>query len=56
MEQAKFAYNDLVNRYKGKSLFQIVFGRAPKWILDLVALPDLGDKRTIDVNDFVDHM
>jgi hypothetical protein len=28
----------------------------PGWVVDLVDLSDLGDKRTIDVSDFADIM
>ena len=56
LAQAKFAYNDSMNKSTVKSPFHIVFGRAPKVIVDLVALLDLGDKRSIDAHDFVDSM
>lgn len=56
MSQAKFAYNDLVNKYTRKNPFQIVFGRALKEIVNLVTLLDLGDKRSVDANDFLDRM
>jgi hypothetical protein len=32
LAQAKFAYNNSVNRSTGKSLFQIVYGRSPKGV------------------------
>jgi hypothetical protein len=56
LAQVEFAYNDSVNRSTGKSPFQIVYGRSPGGVVDLVDLSDLGDKRTIDVSDFADIM
>jgi hypothetical protein len=56
LAQVEFAYNDLVNRSTGKSPFQIVYGRSPKGVVDLVDLLDLGDKRSVDANDFADIM
>ena len=54
MAKSKRAYKDSLNKSIGKSTFHIVFGRASKLIVDLVALPDLGDK-SVDDNDFVDR-
>jgi len=36
LAQEKFIYNSLVNRLIGLSLFQIMYGRMPKIIVDLV--------------------
>jgi hypothetical protein len=35
LPQAKFAYNDLVNRSTGKSPFQIVYGTQPRGVSEL---------------------
>jgi hypothetical protein len=53
LAQAKFTYNDSVNRSTRNSPFQIVYGRSPKGVVDLVALLDLEGKKSVDVNDFV---
>ena len=41
LAQVEFAYNDLVNRATEKIPFQIVYGRSPRGVVDLVALLDL---------------
>lgn len=41
LAKAEFAYNDLVNRSRGKSPFQIDYGRLPRGVADLVALSNL---------------
>jgi hypothetical protein len=56
LAQVEFTYNDSVNKSTGKSPFQIVYGRSPKGVVDLVDLPYLGDKRSVDASDFADSM
>jgi hypothetical protein len=56
LAQAEFTYNDLVKRSTRKIPFQIFYGRSPKGVVDLVDLPDLGDKRSVDASDFADIM
>jgi hypothetical protein len=56
LAQVEFTYNDSVNRSTGKIPFQIVYGRSPKGVVDLVDLLDLGDKRSVDASDFADSM
>jgi hypothetical protein len=56
LAQAKFAHNDLVNKSIEKIPFQIVYGGSPKGVVDLVDLPDLGDKRSDDASDFAYNM
>ena len=41
LSQAKFAYNNSVNRSTGKSPFAIIYCVPPKHALDLVPLPKL---------------
>jgi hypothetical protein len=38
----------------GKSPFQIVYGRSPKGVVDLVKFPNLEDKRSVDASEFVE--
>ena len=51
LTQAKFAYNDPVNRYVGKSPFQIVYGISPIGIVDLVNLSNLEDRRSDEASE-----
>lgn len=55
LPQAEFAYNSSVNRSTGKSPFQIVYGRNPKGVLDLVQLP-LGERISDDAVAFAEHL
>ena len=55
LPQAEFAYNSSVNRSTGKSPFQVVYGRNPTSVLDLVPLP-LGDRISDDGEAFADHI
>lgn len=41
LAQAKFAYNNMVNRTTGKAPFEVVYGRTSRLAVDLVALPKL---------------
>lgn len=41
LAQAKFAYNNMLNRSTGKTPFQVVYCQPPKHALDLVPLPKL---------------
>ena len=56
LAHAKFAYNDSVNRSTRKIPFHIFYGWSPKGLVDLVALPYLEGKKSVDANDFVDIM
>jgi hypothetical protein len=49
--QAELAYNSSMNRSMGKSSFQVVYGRSPKDVVDLVNLPEVKD-RSVDANRF----
>jgi hypothetical protein len=40
----------------GNSTFHINYGQSPKGVVDLVALPELKGKKSVDANDFVDSM
>jgi len=55
LPQAEFAYNSSVNRSTGKSPFQVVYGRNPMRVLDLVQLP-LGDRINDDGEAFAEHI
>jgi hypothetical protein len=52
--QVEFTYNNLVNRSIGKIPFQVVYGRSPKGVVDLVKFPEVEDRRSIDVDNFVE--
>jgi len=52
----EFAYNDSMKKSIGRSMFHILYGRSPKGVVDLVALPNLDDRKNIDANDFVDNI
>jgi hypothetical protein len=56
LAQDEFTYNDSMNWSTGKSPFQIVYGRSPKGVVDLVSFPNLEGRKSVDVNDFVDIM
>ena len=55
LPQAEFSYNSSVNRSTGKSSFQVVYGRIPTSVLDLVPLP-LGDRINDDGEAFAEHI
>ena len=55
LPQAEFAYNSSVNRSTRKSPFQIVYGRNPSSVLDLMPLP-LGDRISDDGVAFAEHL
>jgi hypothetical protein len=56
LAQDEFTYNESLNRSTRKSPFHIFYGWLPKGVVDLVALPDLEGKKSVDTNDFVDNM
>lgn len=56
MVHAKFAYNDSVNKSSKKTPFQIIYGRSPKGVVDLVKSLDLEDKKGVDASDFANSM
>lgn len=45
-----------MNRSTSKISFQVVYGRSPKGVTDLVKLPKVEDRRSIDSNNFVESM
>lgn len=45
-----------MNRSTSKISFQVVYGRSPKGVIDLVKLPKVEDRRSIDSNNFVESM
>jgi hypothetical protein len=47
LAHAKFAYKNSINRYVGKSMFQIVYGRSLKGVVYLVKFPNLEDIQAI---------
>ena len=53
--QAEFAYNSSINRSTGKSPFQVVYGRSPNSVLDLVPLPAKG-RVSDDAEAFAEHL
>ena len=55
LPQAYFGYNSLINRFAGKSPFQVVYGRNPMGVLDLVQLP-LVDRINDDGEAFIEHI
>ena len=55
LPQAEFSYTSLVNRSVRKSPFQVVYGRNPMGVLDLVQLP-LGDKISDDGEAFAEQI
>ena len=55
LPRAEFAYNSSVNRSIGKSPFQVVYGRNPTSVLDLVPLP-IGYKINDDGKAFGEHI
>jgi hypothetical protein len=54
LAQDEFSYNDSVNQSVGKSPFHIVYGISPKGVVDLVKLPNLEDRRSVDASDFTE--
>ena len=56
LAQDEFAYSDSVNRYVGKSHFQIVYGRSPRGIVDLVNFPNLEDRRSVEASKFAEEI
>lgn len=54
LAQGEFANNDSVNRSIGKSPFYIVYGRSPKDVVDLIKFSNLGERKSVDVSDFVE--
>ena len=55
LPQAKFAYNNSVNRSTGKSPFQIVYGNSPRIVSELRKL-DKGEISSAKVEEFVEHL
>ena len=55
LPQAEFTYNSSVNKSACKSPFQVVYGRNPMGVLDLVQLP-LGDIISYDGEAFAKHI
>jgi hypothetical protein len=55
LPQAEFAYNSSINRSTGKSPFQIVYGKNPQGVLDLVQLP-VGDRVSDDAEAFAEQL
>ena len=56
LAQAEFAYNDSVNRSTDKSPFQIVYGRSPKGVVDLIKLLNSREIKSVHASDFVDSI
>ena len=52
----EFAYNVLMRRSTCKSPFQLVYGRSPKGVVDLIKLPYLGERKSVDASDFVENI
>ena len=46
-------YKYLVNRTTRNIPFQIVYGRLPRGVVDLVSFPYLDNQKSADTNDFV---
>ena len=55
LAQAKFAYNNFVNRSKGKTPFEIVTGMHPRGISDLRDVAG-EEKRSVAGEEFADFM
>jgi len=55
LPQVEFSYNSSMNRYTGKSPFQVVYGKNPMGVLYLVKLP-LGDMISDDGEAFAEHI
>ena len=55
LAQAKFAYNNFVNRSTGKTPFEIVTGMKPRGVLDLRDIVG-EEKRSVAGEEFVDFM
>ena len=56
LAQAEYAYNDSPNKIRGKSPFQIVYGRSPRGIVDLVNVPNLEDMRSVEASEFTEEI
>ena len=56
LEQAKFSYNDLVNKSNGKTASHIVYTRSKKRVVDLTKLSNLGERKSIDASDFANSI
>jgi hypothetical protein len=41
LAEAEFAYNNIVNRSTGKAPFEVVYGKTPRFAIDLANLPKL---------------
>jgi hypothetical protein len=52
----EFAYDNLINRSTGKTPFQIVHGRSPKGVMDLVSLSTAEHEKSVDVETFAEYM
>ncbi len=55
LPQAKFVYNNFVNKSTGKSPFQIVYGSSPRNVSELRKL-DKGEISSAEAKDFVEHL
>jgi hypothetical protein len=50
--QVEFAYNNSMNRSTSKGPFQVVYGRYPKGVVELVKFPKVEDTRSDNVDNF----
>lgn len=46
LPQVEFAFNSMLNRSTGKSLFEIVYAKAPNYTMNLLSLPHSKSKAT----------
>lgn len=52
----EFAYNDSLHKSTGKIPFHIVYGWSSKSVVDLIQLPYLEERKSVDASDFVDNL
>ena len=55
LPQAKFAYNNSINKSTGKSPFQIVYGNSPRTASELRQL-DKGEISSTKAKEFTEHL
>ena len=55
LPQAKFAYNNSINRSTGGSPFQIVYGSSPRTTPELRKM-EQGERTSAEAEEFVEHI
>ena len=55
LPQAKFAYNNSINRSIGRSTFQIVYGSSPRTAPELRKIKQ-GERTSVEAEEFAEHI